>query len=53
MQKPDSLEKPQILEKIEVNRRRDQERMKCLDSITNSMDMNLSKLWGMVKDRED
>ena len=42
MQKPDSLEKPQILEKIEVKRRRGQERMKCLDSITNSMDMNLS-----------
>ena len=41
-QKPDSLEKPQILEKIEVKRRRGQERMKCLDSITNSMDVNLS-----------
>ena len=42
MQKPDSLDKPQILEKIEVKRRRRQERMKCLDSITYSMDMNLS-----------
>ena len=41
-QRVDSLGKTLMLRKIEVKRRRDQERMKCLDSITNSMDMNLS-----------
>ena len=51
MQKADSLEKPLMLGKIESKRRRGWQRMRCLDSITSSVDMNLSKLWGIVKDR--
>ena len=46
-----SLEKPLLLGKIEGKRRRERQRMRWLESITDSMDMNLSKLQGTVEDR--
>ena len=52
MRRADSLEKTLMLGKIEGKRRRGQQRVRWLDSITDSMDMNLSKLQEMVKDRE-
>ena len=53
MQKADSLEKTLMLGKIEGKGRRGQQGMKWFDSITDSMNMNLSKLWEIVMDRED
>ena len=52
IQRADSLEKILILGKIEGRRRRGRQRMRRLDSISDSMDMSLSKLREMVKDRE-
>ena len=51
MRRVNSLEKILIVEKIEGKRRRELQKMKGLDSITNSMNINLSKLWEIVKDR--
>ena len=51
MGRANSLEKILMLGKIEGKRRREQQRMRCLHSIMDSVDMNLSKLWETMKDR--